>query len=229
MWNLKKKWFTSVGKMIIVTPSDWLANLVKQSYLKKYDVVVVNNGIDTTIFKFTKSDFKEKMKLENFNIVLGVANVWDNRKGLSDFLKLSKILNDNYKIILVGLSKSQIETLPTNIIGIERTNSSKELAMIYSSADVFVNPTYEDNYPTTNLEARACNLPIVTYDVGGSPESAGKEAIVVECGNIEELKDAIISICNKKEKNLLASNLLDNRNAYSKYLEIYKSLINQKI
>ena len=222
MWKHKKRWFTGVKNMIIVTHSKWLANLVKQSYLKEYSIRIINNGIDLSVFKPTENDFKIAKNIGKRKIILGVTSVWTDKKGLSDFVKLSQVLDDDYQIVLVGVSKTQISELPPNIIAIERTNSKKELAMIYSAADVFVNPTYEETFPTTNLEARACQLPIVTYRTGGSPESSGEYGVVVECGNIEQLKREIISVC--KAKNIAVSDCegLDNQTVYGRYLDIYK-------
>lgn len=121
---------------------------------------------------------KQKYNLLGKYVILGVAAIWDKRKGLDDFVKLSKLLDERYKVILVGLTGEQIKALPDAIIGMERTNSVAELAELYAMADVFVNPTYEDNYPTTNLEAISCGTPVITYNTGGSPESVPKQNVV---------------------------------------------------
>lgn len=185
----KRKAFTGVKKMTLITPSKWLADLVKQSYLKEYPVEVHYNKIDKTIFKPTPSDFRQRYGLEKNFIILGVASIWEPRKGLKDFLKLAQMLDDNYAIVLVGLSKKQMVDLPKNIIGITRTNSPQELAAIYTAADVFFNPTYEDNYPTVNLEAEACGTRVVTYDTGGCRESINSEkSRVITCGNYAFIK-----------------------------------------
>lgn len=199
-FNRKKQAFTGVKNMTIITPSNWLANLVKQSFLKEYPVEVVYNTIDTNVFKPTSSDFRERNGLQDKKIILGVAGVWDKRKGLDDFIKLSTVLDDNYRIVLIGLNEKQIKSLPSNILGIKHTNGQKELAEIYTAADVFVNTTYEDNYPTVNLEARACGTPIITYNTGGSPESAGEEAVVVEPGDVFLLSNFINATKQKKNK-----------------------------
>ena len=170
-YEKKKELFTSVKNMTIVTPSKWLANLVKESFLGKYPVEVINNGIDLTVFKPTKSNFREKYNLQDKFIVLGVASVWEERKGLKYFIELSKELSDDYKVVIVGVNEKQKKQLPENIIAITRTNNVKELVEIYTSADVFVNPTLEDNFPTTNLEAIACGTPVITFNTGGSAES----------------------------------------------------------
>lgn len=187
----KKTSFCGVKRLTIITPSKWLANLVKESFLKEYPVEIRYNTVDTTIFAPRKSGFRQQYQLEGKKIILGVASPWDERKGLEDFLWLSKHIEEPYKIVLVGLTVEQIKLLPSNIIGITRTNSAKELAEIYSAADVFVNPTHEDNYPTTNLEAAACGTPVVTFRIGGSPESVPKEN-VVEYGDREGLLNTIM-------------------------------------
>lgn len=174
---LKKSCFNGANKLTLITPSKWLADLTRNSFLSIYPVEVVNNKIDKNVFKPTPSNFREKYNLINKKILLGVALPWNERKGLNDFIKLSKIIDDKYRIVLVGLSKKQIKSLPLNIIGIERTNSTIELAEIYTAADVYFNPTYEDNYPTTNLEAQSCGTPCITYMTGGSPESINNGAI----------------------------------------------------
>lgn len=182
----KKAAFSGVKNMTLITPSKWLADLVKCSFLNDYPVEIRYNTIDTSIFKPTPSDFRQKTGIENKNVLLGVASVWDKRKGLEDFIKLSKLLNDNFVIVLVGLSNKQIKKMPKGIICIERTNSSRELAQIYTASDVFLNLTYEDNYPTVNLEAQACGTPCITYKTGGSVESVQAEN-VAEQGNLDDV------------------------------------------
>ena len=195
-FDRKKKAFTGIKNMTLISPSQWLADLIKESYLKEYPVQVVHNTIDTNVFKPTPSDFRKRYGLEDKEIVLGVASPWSKRKGFDDFIKLSQMLSDEYVIVLVGLSEKQMEGLPDNIIGIQRTNDAKELAGIYTAADVFVNPTYEDNYPTVNLEARACGVPIVTYKTGGSPESAGNmNTRIVDVGSIEGIAKSVLELC----------------------------------
>ena len=189
----KRAAFCGVKNMTLITPSKWLADLVKESFLKEYPIEVVYNEIDRNVFKPTPSDFREKYGLTDKKVVLGVASVWDERKGLQDFFKLREKLDESYAIVIVGLSKKQLKDLPKNIIGISRTNNAKELAEIYTAADVFVNPTYEDNYPTVNLEAQACGTMVITYDTGGSPESVNKE-FVVKTGNMEKIAALINNI-----------------------------------
>lgn len=174
----KRRLFTSipVQRSKLICPSHWLERLVKQSFLKSYPVEVRHNKIDRTVFKPTPSAFRKHFDIGNRFMILGVASPWTERKGLSDFIRLARELDMNrFSIVLVGLSQKQMETLPKNIVGLARTDSPRELAEIYSAADIFFNPTKEDNYPTVNLEAEACGTPVVTYDTGGCKET-------VKCG-----------------------------------------------
>jgi glycosyltransferase involved in cell wall biosynthesis len=182
-YKRKKDAFCGVENMTVITPSKWLAGLLKDSFLCDYPVEVQYNSVDTEVFRPTESDFRLKYGIGDKHIILGVASPWDERKGLADFIALNKLIDDNYKIVLVGLTRKQIDSLPKGIIAFERTDSALELAQLYTASDVFFNPTYEDNYPTTNLEAAACGTPVVTYNSGGSPESAEAEN-VIPCGDV---------------------------------------------
>lgn len=191
--NYKKKQalFTGVPKLSLITPSQWLADLVKESFLREYPVEVVYNTINTDIFKPTPGDFREKHGLEDKKVILGVASVWEKRKGLEDFVKLAGMLDDSYRIVLVGLTAEQAKQMPQNVIAIPRTNSPQELAQIYTAADVFVNPTYEDNYPTVNLEAQACGTRVITYQTGGSPETLNETGVVIPKGDLAALVEKL--------------------------------------
>jgi glycosyltransferase involved in cell wall biosynthesis len=176
--------------MTLVTPSHWLAGLVKESFLKDYPVEVIHNTVDSSVFKPTYGDFRKKHRLEGKKIVLGVAANWEKRKGLQDLLALAERLEEPYRVVLVGLKKR----VPGTVLAIGRTDSPQELAEIYTAADVFVNPTYEDNYPTVNLEAAACGTPVITYRTGGSVESVPTDRIV-EKGDLRGLETMVRRIC----------------------------------
>lgn len=223
----KKELFTKLKNLTIITPSQWLANLVRKSFLNKYPVQVVNNGIDLKVFKSTPSDFRKKYQLEQKKIILGVANVWAERKGFDTFIQLSSKLDDNYRIVLVGLTNKQKNTLPSNIIGITKTNNVNELVEIYSAADVFINPTREDNFPTTNIEAIACGTPVITYRTGGSVESVNET-----CGLIID-KDDFQSLANALKYNFPSLNKdsivkqaqkYNKYDKYSEYINIYEDM-----
>lgn len=222
-FNEKKELFTSLSKLTLVTPSVWLKDLTKESFMGKYPVKVINNGINTDIFKPTESDFRKKYNLENKTVYLGVASVWEERKGLRDLIKTASLLGKNEKIVLVGLKCEQIANLPDGIIGIERTESAEELAGIYTAADVFLNPTYEDNYPTTNLEAISCGTPVVTYKTGGSPESvANGFGCFVAVGDIDAMYKAAKTLVGVK---INSDGEFDARIRYAEYLKLYESLL----
>lgn len=193
----KKELFTGVNSMEIITPSIWLRDQIQDSFLSDYSVTVINNKIDNSIFRPVVSDFRDKYNLQNKIVVLAVASGWGPKKGLQDCISLNSLLDENYSMVVVGLTKKQIKKMPNSIICIERTNDIEELVKIYSAADVFINPTHEDNYPTVNLEARACGIPVITYDVGGSPESAGFSHVVSE-NDIIGLKKEIDRIAKSK-------------------------------
>ncbi len=159
----KKTAFTGVKNMTLITPSRWLAGLVEHGFLSEYPIEVVYNTIDKSTFKPTSSDFRERYGLQNKTIILGVASVWERRKGLEDFIELSKILDDKYVVVLVGVDDKQIASLPQNVIGIKRTNSPRELAKIYTAADVFINTSREETFGLTTVEALSCGTPVVVY------------------------------------------------------------------
>lgn len=228
-YKKKKELFTGIPNLTIVTPSQWLADLVRQSTLKEYPVEVINNGIDHSVFKPTPSNFREKNGLKEKKILLGIASVWDKRKGFDDFLKLSGLIDDDYRIVMVGVNQKQKKRLPNNIIGIERTNNTMELAEIYTAADLFVNPTREEVLGMVNIEANACGTPVITYKTGGSPECINiKSGRVVERDDINALLNGIEEIC----KNNLFTNdacveqamLFDKNKRFQEYIDLYETL-----
>ena len=170
-WNKKKELCHGLNA-VIVTPSEWLRKLVKESFLGEYPVNVIYNGIDLNVYypRLDTDSVCEKYGMSSKPIVLGVASEWTERKGLKDIVELSKRLRD-IQFVVVGLTEKQMTMIPETVIGIKRTENLDELCELYSRATVFFNPTYEDNFPTTNIEALACGTPIITYNTGGSPES----------------------------------------------------------
>lgn len=225
-YNLKKQIFTGLDNLIIVTPSKWLQSQVENSFLKEYQCKTIANGID--LHKF--SPVLERKPQEKF-IVLGVASVWGERKGFNDFIRLSTCINlEQYKIIMVGVNAKQKEVLEqNNIVAIERTNSIEELAQLYNQADVFFNPTYEDTFPTTNIEALACGTPVLTYRTGGSPESLNSDCgIVVEKGDL----NAVVNHLNwLREKNLNSQACVKQASHFEKfdkfqeYVDLYRQIL----
>jgi len=231
-YNIKKKHFNSLKSLTIVPVSEWLVDITKKSFLGSNSIKCIHNGIDTEVFSISESNLRTEYNLENRFVLLGVATPWSERKGLRDILELRKQLSDKYAIVLIGLSKKQIKQLPEGIVGIERTDSTKELAQWYSLTDVFINPTYEDNFPTTNLEAMACGTPVITYRTGGSGESITKNTgLIVDKGDLKGLINAIKHIKNNSN-DFSSENCRDNvvcnynkNERYMEYFKLYKKLL----
>ena len=233
---VKKRLFSGVKNLTLVPVSNWLAGVVANSYLNGKEVTVIHNGVDINMFTpLEKQQLETKYGLEGKRIVLGVASPWSEKKGLSDFIKLSSHLSDDYKIVLIGLSNEQIAKMSETVIGLPRTNNVEELAEWYSLADAFVNLTYEDTYPTTNLEAISCGTPVVTYRTGGSPESVTPHTgRVVEQGDIEGVAKAIEELCaedrvevRKRCRDYAVKNFNKEDN-YTAYLKLYENILKNR-
>lgn len=233
-FQAKKSAFTSLKNLTLIPVSNWLADDVGQSFLNNYRMKVIHNGID--VHTFTPHNIqKSVLKLENKFLVIGVASVWSVRKGLEDFIRLRNILSNDFQIVLIGLTDKQIKALPKGITGINRTNSVEELADYYSVADVFVNPTWEDNFPTTNIEALACGTPVITYRTGGSVEAISpKTGMIVEQGDLEGLSNAIhIFVKNRKDTYQTvcrerAVKYFNKNDRYQEYVDLYNQLLINK-
>ncbi|MFR5748985.1 MAG: glycosyltransferase [Thomasclavelia spiroformis] len=197
-WITKKNIFTKVKNITICTPSNWLADTVKKSYLSKYPIRVIPNGVDLKLFHpYVRKNENEKP------VILAVANIWEERKGLKDIIKIAKVLENEFDFIVIG-KQYRSHYSAKNIKFIKQTNNIKELAQYYSMADYFLNTTYEDNFPTTNIEALACGTPVITYDTGGSSESAiNKFCLVVEKGNSEKVINFLKENKFKKNSNIV--------------------------
>ncbi len=231
-YKKKKELFTGVPDLQIVTPSKWLAGIVSESFFKDYPVRTIYNGIDLKTFCPRKSQIRGKYNLESKFIILGVANVWTERKGLKYFYELAESVKDDMAIILVGLTEKQKKQLPEGIVGITKTENVNELAEIYSEADVFVNPTLEDSFPTTNLEAIACGTPVITFDTGGSSESVDKNTgIVIEKTDITSILSAIEDIRSKGKEQYSAAcreraqALYEENKQFYDYIELYSKVM----
>lgn len=231
-WLQKKKSFTSVSDMHVVAVSEWIANLAKQSFFNKYPIKVIYNGVDLSIFKPTNNDVRQRLNIADRDaVVLGVATAWGPEKGLNEFIKLSQ---ERYiKVILVGVAEDIQKTLPKEIIAVRRTENQEELAEFYSAADIFINPTYNDSFPTVNIESLACGTPVITYKTGGSPEAVDETTgLIVEQGDYQTL---LKSIRLFKDQSFKETHTIDCRNRAIKYFnknerfEEYRVLYNKLI
>ena len=229
MYRKKKKWYKDLSRLTLVTPSCWLAEKVKQSFMSEHDVKVINNGIDLDIFKPTASNFKEKYDCEDKFVVLGVAFGWNDKKGLDVLCELAHCLDDRYRIVLVGTDEETDKKLPQNVISIHRTQDQKELAQIYTAADLMVNTTREDTFPTVNIESLACGTPVVTFETGGSPEILDDTCgSVVSRDDIDSLVLEIKRICEEKpyaaDACVLRAKRFDRNDKFKEYIDLYRSI-----
>lgn len=217
-YNEKKMLFSKIENKVFVTPSFWLESLVRESFLQNNPIVTIHNGIDLEVFK------KQSVKRQtDKKIILCVANVWDERKGLNDVVTLSHLAQNEYKIRIVGKLKNKVK-LPSCVEHISHTNNALELACLYSSADVFFNPTYEDNYPTVNLEALACECPVVCYRTGGATEMLDSKYTVGK-GDLKNALEIIKKITEDGLYSFPDRLLFDKKLQYEKYLEIIEKML----
>ncbi len=222
----KKAAFSGVSPMVITVPSQWMADQVEKSFLKEKEIRVIHNGIDLNIFCPRESMLRERYLLTEKKVVLGVANVWNERKGLNDLLKMAGSLGADMQLVLIGLSEEQLQKIPEYVTGIPRTADREELAQWYSLADVFVNPSYEDTFSLVNLEAQACGTFVVAYDTDGMPENImpGNGTIVPQ-GDVEGLKKAVFGAVERGQKadpGLIKN--YDKDYVYKEYLALYENI-----
>ncbi len=234
--NLKDKSeaFNSIkDKLTIVPVSEWIRGEMSRSILKDCQYQVIHNGIDLNVFDVQPDDkaVREKYGLGDKHIILGLASIWSKEKGWDDFMEMSKMLNGDEVIVMVGVTEEQQNRLPENVVGIRRTENVRQLAELYSAAVAFVNPTWQDNYPTVNLESIACGTPVVTYRTGGSIEAVTeKTGYVVEQGDVKGLLEAVREIERKGNLEYKAdcrAHALANfrkEDRYADYLKLYENL-----
>lgn len=229
LFEKKKALFSDID-MTVITPSQWLAELVKKSFLGNYPVKVIYNGIDLNIFYPRESNFREKYGIpKGKTVLLGVANKWEKRKGLDVFIRLAQQLDrGKYQIVLVGTNDAVDKRLPDNIISVHRTANQTELAEIYSAADCFINPTREEVLGLVNIESLACGTPVITFNSGGSPECVDATCgSVVACDDIDALEAEITRIAEEKpftmESCLLRAKQFDQNERFKECIDLYQN------
>ena len=226
----KKVCFSDLN-LTIVTPSKWMMNLVQESFLKDYPVKLIYNGIDLNVFKPTPSNFRKQYGIpESKKILLGVAYGWSIRKGLDVFVELSRRLDHKeYQIVLVGTDEKVDQQLPDSIISIHRTNNQKELAGIYTAADLFVNPTREEVLGLVNIESLACGTPVITFRTGGSPEILDERSgCVVDCDDVDAMEMAIKHMCENRpfsqEACMKRAQAYEQQDRFYEYVTLYEEI-----
>lgn len=197
-FKYKQKLFSLLPNLTVITVSKWLENIAKKSFLSNHEIITVYNGINMrNFFEINNSSVLRKynIQIDKKKIILGVSNVWGEKKGLMDFIRLSEIIDDNCIIVLVGITEELKNTLPSNVIGIPRTENLNELNQFYSCADVFVNLSVEETFGLVTVEAMACGTPVIVYNSTGCPELVPIDCgYVVEKNNIKDVKVKIDEI-----------------------------------
>ena len=222
----KNQMFHSVKNLHLVCVSKWLDNELKDSFLNDLPSRVIYNGIDTSVFKPSSGNFRIKYNMGDMRIVLGVASTWDTRKGLADFIELSKILDERYKIVLVGLNDKQKASLPDNMIGIGRTDGPKELAEIYSASNVLFNASVEETFGLPNVESLACGTPVVAYNCTGIPETMTEDdGFIVEPHDLQSVAQKIGEICDTGKRIEVSSFRFPKDKTYEAYMKLYEELV----
>ena len=237
-YEIKQKLFTSLSNLTITVPSEWMASQVRQSFMGKYPVEVINNGIDTVVFDHNRlavdSDTESsrcvgKTSWSDKKILLSVASIWDDRKGLKDLVALSDKLNDDYVMVIVGLSKHQISMLPKGVIGITRTENIDELVSLYSRANIFINPSLEESFSLVTVEALSCGCPCIVLDTSAVAELVNDDnGVVLHSHKPEDYLDAIKSIENRRysRENVRATALkYDNKYMLEGYMRLYGEIL----
>ena len=225
----KRRQFTSLKNLTMVTPCQWMTQPLGQSYMGQYPVRVIYNGVDLNSFRPVESDIRKRYGVENGKLVLAVAADWDERKGLRYLVKAAQQLGSEYHVVVIGVSKAQAEALPEGMIGIEHTANVQELVEWYSAADCLANPSMEDNMPMVNLEALACGTPVATFRTGGCPEAVDADTgIVVEKEDVDGLCNAIRRLAPKteecKQACLKRAQQFDAARTFENYLALYREL-----
>lgn len=226
----KRQLFTSLENVTLITPSQWLAETVRQSFLGAYPVQVIPNGIDLSVFQPAEGNFRQRYGLTQKKILLGVANVWEPRKGLRDFLQLARMVDTETVIVLVGVSRQQLAQLPANILGIERTENARQLAEIYTAADVYLNPSVEETMGLTTVEALACGTPVAVYDATAVPEVVDETCgRVVPAGDVEALYRASMDCMARVDRQacIQRARQYEKHTQYLKYIDLYQSLVHE--
>lgn len=232
----KRNAFIAVPNITFIPVSNWLGSFIPDTFMKNYPVHRIYNGINLSVFKprNNKKEIFQQYQIATQYCVLAVTNVWTALKGYNDLKKIASLLGNDYTLLMVGVNEKQQKELPTNIKGVLRTENIAQLVDLYAVADVFVNPTYADSFPTTNLEALACGTPVITYRTGGSPEAISPETgFVVEQGDIQGIVSAIEKICQEGKDTYSKAcrdrvvRYFNKEERFREYIELYNQILSK--
>jgi len=233
-YSEKKLLFNSISNLTLVPVSKWLGGLLQESFLNNHIIIPIYNGVDTSVFSPSASAprFRKQHGLESKFIAIGVASTWEPRKNMKDYVRLSEMLPDNMKLVLVGLNKQEQNNLPPNILGLPRTKNTQELVDIYSAADVVLNLSLEETFGLTTVEGFACGTPSIVYNCTASPELISNDTgFVIDPGDLNGVLKCMEKIADTgKEKygtncRQRALTSFDKNTNYHQYLELYNKLI----
>lgn len=234
----KKDSFTLLSNLVIVPVSYWLDSIVKRSFLRDYQTVVIQNGIDLKMFhaRHEKSKIiRERYGWTDKYVILGVAIGWSEDVGLSTFYKLRHSLTDDFAIVLVGVTEKQLKSLPAGITGVLRTSNQDELAEIYTAADVLFNGSYQETFGLVTAESMACGTPAIVYDSTACPEIVDHDrGRIIPVGDFNSLLEAIYSLRNLTsfEREMMSEACvnyvrthLEKHNKFQEYIQLYNNLL----
>lgn len=232
-YSLKKYHFNNIQNLTLVSVSDWLCCLSKQSFINASKKIVINNGIDLKTFQIKQNHLTiDKYKLHGKFVMIAAATAWSDSKGLSDYIRLSASLKEDEQLILVGLSEDQLKSLPKTILGLPRTESVGELVDLYNVADLCLNLSYQETFGLTTVEAMACGTPGIVYNATASPELITSETgLIVTTGDIESVLHAIREVKVKGKQfysqacRERAEKFYSKEDRYQEYIDLYKSLV----
>lgn len=222
----KRESFTGIKGCVLVTPSKWLKEKVEDSFLGVYPVKVINNGVNLNVFKPIQSEKKQKLVGDRYKaLLLAVAGDWNPRKGLSFIAELARTKPEWLLVVVGNIPDISLIDGIENIIHIKRTENTSELAEWYSISDAYLNPTLEDNYPTTNLEAIACGTPVATFPTGGSPEIVRETGfgVISSERTANALVDSVETILRETYETPDKSSL-DSAVKFNQYIELYREV-----
>lgn len=219
-----------IPDLTIVPCSFWMEEQIKKSLLKPKRIVTLYNGTDTNMFRPHSNSFRKDYKLDDKFLILGFANKWSNTKNIEGVKFISGNLADDEIIVIVGCNEKQKELFSKfkNIVPVGYIGDRQLLSDIYSSADVFVNLTYEDTLPTVNMESICSKTPVITFNSCGSPELVSSSTgIVVDKGDFEGILNAIRFV-KENSAQFDFEDLIkkyDKNVCYNKYIELYKQIL----